>query len=271
MRSGGEASSNPNPFDPVDVARASPYFRRNHIGKVTCTLCNIYCNDEHAFIKHLAGKTHSLEIGRLEQQELRKQRLSEEDRLNEVAAQRARANQLLLQQAAKLGKSSRAPLPAASITATPNIHGGGGGGLNGNAGGSGHLPEGGGGGGRGGLLAVQGQYGVPVYSFRTEHDARGRQTRVWLTFHFANAEEGTRPLHRWLSAREQAVEKAPPGEDADYFVYLLVACEGYTTAAIKFPAKATRTQEGDPRGAEAYQCSWDPLQKTYSLFFVMSR
>jgi hypothetical protein len=72
-----------------------------------------------------------------------------------------------------------------------------------------------------------------------------------------------RPLHRWRGAREQEIEKVN-----DAWIYLLVACEGYDTVALKFPAALPRTNEADIE-AECYKCTWDPLSKKYSLFFVV--
>ncbi|KEG09473.1 splicing factor 3A subunit 2 [Trypanosoma grayi] len=112
------------------------------------------------------------------------------------------------------------------------------------------------------------------------------QTKVWLEFFFPQAVAGARPLHRWRSAREQEMER-PPDDDV---VYLLVACEGYMTVALKFPARLPRTSAAVPTmpswgyGTAAaagggtgntdeeegkYRCNWDPLKKVYSLFFII--
>lgn len=250
--------SNVNLFDPIAVARADAYFKRNHIGKVTCTLCNVYCNDENAFLKHTAGKTHALQLENMDRLRTRRRRIEEEERID---AEKAIA-------AAK-EKTTRDLLASSASTSAG-----------------------------GGAAIVTGRFGLPLYSFRTVHeeggdakdgddeknDAEGGggptegpaaagssyQTKVWLEFVFSKAEEGTRPLHRWLSAREQHVET--PADD--YYTYLLLACEGYTTVALKFPAKLHRTQEGDAsdaRGESVYHCWWDPLRKEYSLYFVLSR
>lgn len=43
-----------------------------------------------------------------------------------------------------------------------------------------------------------GRFGLPHYSFQTEHndERNGNITKVWLSFTFAQMEDGTRPLHR---------------------------------------------------------------------------
>ncbi|KAG5488392.1 uncharacterized protein JKF63_08009 [Porcisia hertigi] len=234
-------SNTTNIYDPIEVARANPYFKRNHMGQVTCTLCGIYCPEENNFLKHIAGKTHTLQLERRQQKELRHLRLQEEERLNAEAEERARKEEALL---ALSGVQSGAD--------------GGGSGASSSA---------------AAAAAANARFGTPLYSFRTEHDEVAYRTKVWIEVMFTQAEEGTRPLHRWLSAREQHVEK--PADD--YFVYLLFACEGYATIALKFPAKANRSQprdvleEAGGGTSEAYLCSWDPLKKVYSFFFVLSR
>ncbi|CAJ1015832.1 putative Pre-mRNA-splicing factor SF3a complex subunit 2 (Prp11) [Leishmania utingensis] len=228
-----------NLYDPIEVARANPYFKRNHMGQVTCTLCGIYCPEENNFLKHIAGKTHTLQLERRQHKELRHLRLQEEERLNTEAEERARKEEALLAlSGGPVAGSSTDALSSATAAAAANA-----------------------------------RFGTPLYSFRTEHDEVAYRTKVWVEVIFTQAEEGTRPLHRWLSAREQHVER--PADD--YFVYLLFACEGYATIALKFPAKVSRSQprdvleETDGSTSEAYWCSWDPLKKLYSLFFVLSR
>ncbi|GET85448.1 hypothetical protein, conserved [Leishmania tarentolae] len=230
-----------NIYDPIEVARANPYFKRNHMGQVTCTLCGIYCPEENNFLKHIAGKTHTLQLERRQHKELRQLRLQEEERLNTEAEERARKEEALLAlSGGQMGSGAAGGAGALSSVAA---------------------------------AAANARFGTPLYSFRTEHDEVAYRTKVWVEVFFTQAEEGTRPLHRWLSAREQHVEK--PADD--YFVYLLFACDGYATIALKFPAKANRSQprdvleEADGSTSEAYWCSWDPLQKAYTLFFVLSR
>lgn len=292
-----------NIFDPIAVARSDPFFKRNHVGKVACTLCGVYCNDEHAFTKHTSGKTHSLQLENIDRQKRKRLRLEEEERLD---AEKAAA--------AEKERSTRSLISSQAAASPP--------GKNGAAGGS---------------LIVSGRFGLPVYTFRTEHgestddssnhkgdendntDEKEKEkedgvdgeqphqaaaaantvtaasafsssshpphsppspfmTKVWLDFVFSNAEDGTRPLHRWLSAREQHMDL--PADD--YFVYLLVACQGYTTVAIKFPARLARSQAGDVaaatgsggddgRGESVFHCMWDQLRKEYSLFFTLTR
>ncbi|KPI85349.1 hypothetical protein ABL78_5604 [Leptomonas seymouri] len=239
-----------NIYDPIEVARANPYFKRNHMGQVTCTLCGIYCTEENNFLKHIAGKTHSLQLERRQHKELRHLREQEEERRNAEAQERARKEEALL--ALSTGQSSTG---ASSSSAAGAATGGAAGAANAAA------------------AAAKARFGTPLFSFRTEHDAIAFRTKVWIDVMFPQAEEGTRPLHRWLSAREQHVEKPA---DA-YFLYLLFACEGYATISLKFPSQATRSEAGDVLEeadgsyTEAYMCSWDPLRKVYSMFFVLSR
>lgn len=242
------------------MAKESPYYKRNHMGKVTCTLCNIYCNDENNFIKHISGKTHTMSLERIEQMERRQRHLKEEDQRNLEAYARAqqeqRARELVLQQQSSSSGST----------------------ANANAGGvSSSIP------------ALTGVHGLPQYTFKTEHDPVRFCTKIWLEFFFPHAEEGTRPAHRWMSAREQKVEvHSSSTADQDYFVYLLVACEGYTTAALKFPSGARRTTEDEERwrkmqqhdnGNEEdpdddgprYKSTWNGLRRQYSIFFELYR
>ncbi|KAK7198685.1 Zinc-finger of C2H2 type [Novymonas esmeraldas] len=231
-----------NALDPVEVARSNPYFKRNHMGHVTCTLCGIYCTEENNFLKHIAGKTHATQLERRQHKELHHLRLQEEERRNAEAEERARREEALLALGGRTGTSGGGAAAAAGASAAA-------------------------------AAAVDNRFGAPLYTFRTEHDEVAYRTKVWVEVMFTAAEDGTRPLHRWLSAREQLVERPPD----DYFVYLLVACEGYATIALKFPAKATRSQprdvleEADGSTSDAYACSWDPLRRLYTLFFVLSR
>lgn len=246
------APANTNIYDPIEVARANPYFKRNHMGQVTCTLCNLYCTEENNFLKHIAGKTHTLQLERRQHKELRHLREQEEERRNAEAQQRARQEEALL--ALSTGQSGSGGLSSSSPAAA-------------GAAGTGNAAA------AAAAAAASARFGTPLYSFRTEHDAVAFRTKVWIDVMFTQAEEGTRPLHRWLSAREQLVEK--PADD--YFVFLLFACEGYATISLKFPAQATRSvagevlKEADGSYSEAYICTWDSLRKVYSMFFVLSR
>lgn len=257
------ASSPPgniNIYDPIEVARANPYFKRNHMGQVTCTLCNLYCTEENNFLKHIAGKTHTLQLERRQHKELRHLREQEEERRNAEAQERARKEEALL--ALSTGQSLGGPSSSstAAAAAAPGQNGAAATGASGAAAAA-------------AAAAANARFGTPLYAFRTEHDPVAFRTKVWIEVMFTQAEEGTRPLHRWLSAREQHMEK--PADD--YFVYLLFACEGYATLSLKFPAQATRSiagelmKEVDGTYAEAYLCSWDSLRKVYSMFFVLSR
>ena len=106
-------------------------------------------------------------------------------------------------------------------------------------------------------------FGCPTYRMRTEPDAALCLCKVWLEFEFRSVSDERRPLHRWKSSREQEMEKID-----DAWVYLLVGCEGYDTVALKFPASLPRTSEVDIDTAR-FKCSWEPLSKLYSLFFII--
>ncbi|RNF16354.1 uncharacterized protein Tco025E_05198 [Trypanosoma conorhini] len=236
-------------LNPSLQARRDPYYKRNHMGRVTCTLCDVCCTDDNNFLKHIAGKTHCTQLERMERYARREERLAEEEELSREASRRAEqqkaTRELLLQQ----------------------------------------DPQGG---ARGGALATAAfaPFGRPQFNYCTENDPELFQTKVWLEFFFPQAAAGVRPLHRWRSAREQEMERPPD----DSVVYLLVACEGYVTIAVKFPSKLPRTSASAaaagaaktmaPPGGDAavpasdeeegrYHCSWDPLKKVYSLFFIL--
>lgn len=252
----------------LDLARESPYYKRNHVGKITCTLCNIYCNDENNFIKHISGKTHTLSIERIEQTERRQRRLQEEEKRNLEAYERAqleeKARELVIQQGNQGGGGKQSGISSFSP-----------------------------------LTPFTGIHGLPQFAFKTEHDPVRFSTKIWLEFFFPHAEEGTRPGHRWLSAREQRME-SNNNQDKDYFVYLLVACEGYTTAALKFPSGAERTTEEEEKfrqiqrerstmksnpgrpfsltedflseeDAPKYRSAYNAIRRQYSIFFELYR
>lgn len=205
-------------FNPVEAAHANPYFKRNHLGKVTCTLCNIYCNDENCFNRHIEGKTHTLRLRAITRSAVRRKRIEEDEKAYARAEAEAATERAVRELAGKAAGGSNAVNSATHALA------------------SSHLSSA----GKAGAL-VTGKFGTPSYTFRTEHDTSSarRATQVWLEFFFPQAEEGTRPLHRWRSAREQQVEEVID----EYFIYLLVACEGYTTVALKFPSVAVHLDE----------------------------
>lgn len=269
---------------PEDYARESPYFKRNHVGKVTCTLCHIYCNDERNFIKHLAGKTHRMSLERIEAAERRKRRLVDDEKRNEEAYQR-RQEELAAQQLLSMKQNPQSSSSTATSTTSGNA--------------------------AAAALQLVGPHGVPRYEFRTEHDSVQFVTKIWLEFFFPHAQDGTRPVHRWVSSHEQQMEKPANAEDRNYFIYLLIACEGYTTAALKFPVDAKRTTEeeekwrekerekkrlahgnlwqqgtsgsttshlqeaenggGGDDSAPLYRSAWNPMRRQYSIFFEMYR
>ncbi|CAD2212754.1 Zinc-finger of C2H2 type/Pre-mRNA-splicing factor SF3a complex subunit 2 (Prp11), putative [Angomonas deanei] len=240
--------------DTVQFAKKSEYYKINHLGKVLCTLCNVYCSDENNFIKHLSGKTHLNQIKKNELLLLKQKNLEEEEKRSLLAQQSAeetkRLNQLLSNNNNNNSNNN-------------NI--------------------------------------LPTYTFKTEHDPILFQTKVYLEIYFDllnkntnnNHYAETRPLHRWLTAREAELyqiennnNQNQNNKEEEYYVYLLVACEGYQTSCFKFPSEARRSAPGElisennqnnsdnnnnNNNNVAYHHSWDPIGKVYSLFFVMSR
>lgn len=119
--------------------------------------------------------------------------------------------------------------------------------------------------GAGGLsaAAIAAPFGEPAYKVRFEQIPDVAATKVWVEAHFPKAAEETRPMHRWVSAYEQTVEKPEPG-----VVYLLLACHEYSTIALKFPADFPRTNDRDTAHGK-FECRWDDKQKVFNLFFII--
>jgi hypothetical protein len=201
-------------LDPVAMAKASPYYARNHMGKTMCNLCNVVCTDEPHFLAHLEGKRHSSELEGRDRRDAKRKRLQQEEEEFEAAKVRAEASKAADRLMASGG---------ARISLAP--------------------------------------HGKPKHTFRTETNPETQTCKVWLEFYFNVVPEDTRPLHRWRSSREVSDE---PEDDV---VFLIVACEGYESIALKFP-KLARTTEVDADNGQ-YSCRWDPLKKVYTLYFVM--
>ena len=205
-------------LDPAAQARSDPYYERNNMGRVMCTLCRVACGDESNFLVHLEGKTHRLELERKDRVALKRAREEADDKAYAKIVSGEAAKALLAK-----GSSSSAPIAS---------------------------------------------FGRPVMQHQLEpfHSEQGgsQQCRVWLEFQFPQAADHSRPLHRWRSSREQEMEKVD-----DAVVYLLVACEGYQTVALKFPSKLTRTTSSDTEEGK-YRASWDAVRKVYTLFFIIS-
>jgi hypothetical protein len=106
-------------------------------------------------------------------------------------------------------------------------------------------------------------FGQPLYRYRLDPDPDSHTCKVFLEFEFPKISEETRPMHRWKGAREQNMERPDDG-----VVYLLIACEGYETVALKFPAHLPRTDDLTP-GDGKFRTRWDPTSKTLHLFFVI--
>lgn len=233
----------------IEAAQKSEYFKRNHMGKATCSLCNVCCNDESNFLNHINGKTHAFSLERFRQQKIRQEVQEAEEKRNLEASQRARQEEnerALLRQGVNPGLAGTSTGLSVGIPPLIGVH------------------------------------GVPEYTFKTEHDPIRFVTKIWLDFFFRQAEPGTRPNHRWVSASEQKVEPYS-STDKDYYIYLLVACEGYTTVGLKFPTEAKRTSDEEISGKSSYaktdvqsgelmpryRKNWNELHRQYSLFFEL--
>lgn len=204
-------------FDPTAQAKSNPYYERNNMGRVMCTLCRVACGDESNFLVHLEGKTHRLELERKDRVALKRAREEADDKAYAKIVSGEAAKELL----AKSGGS------------TP---------------------------------AVVATFGRPVVQHQLEPFSENGKAhcRVWLEFQYPQAADHSRPLHRWRSSREQEMEKVD-----DSVVFLLVACEGYQTVALKFPSKLSRTSATDTEDG-TYRAAWDAVRKVYTLFFIMS-
>eukprot|EP00758_Cryptobia_borreli_P000676 Tbor_TRINITY_DN1413_c0_g1::TRINITY_DN1413_c0_g1_i1::g.587::m.587/K12826/SF3A2, SAP62; splicing factor 3A subunit 2 len=111
-------------------------------------------------------------------------------------------------------------------------------------------------------------HGRPVHNVKLEPDPDNHMCRVWIEVMYSKlADEDTlRPpiLHRWVSPHEQTVETPQSG-----VVYLLIACEGYETIALKFPNTLQRSTDKNEMDG-TYHCKWDQKCKIYSLYFTLS-
>lgn len=103
-------------------------------------------------------------------------------------------------------------------------------------------------------------HGKPVYHVRLEPNPAVQTCKVWVEVQYPalDSELGRPPVaYRWLSTYEQSVEAPQPG-----VVYLLVACDGYETIALKFPSNI-------PRESSREKAQWDAKKKVYSLYFSL--
>ncbi|RNE98715.1 splicing factor 3A subunit 2 [Trypanosoma rangeli] len=144
-------------LNPSVQARRDPYYKRNHMGRVTCTLCDVCCTDDNNFLKHIAGKTHRTQLERMERYARREERLAVEEELSREASRRAeqeKATRELLQQQQDPQGGSRSGAPGTAAFAP---------------------------------------FGRPQFNYCTENDPELFQTKVWLEFFFPQAAAGVRP------------------------------------------------------------------------------
>jgi hypothetical protein len=226
--------------NPTALAKQNPYYAKNHLGKVMCQLCNCECRDEANFLLHLEAKRHLLnlkELERAKERALAEQAEREQARLAIEELQHVE-NQKRLAALGKTAGTLNSDISDFEV-APRSLQGG-----------------------TIGLPPPRMNTKKPEISFRTEPLPHLRQCKVWFDVHFRECDENTRPLHRWMAAREQTVEIAD-----DNIKYLLFACEGYGTVAYTFPnVPHTDKDNADPT---KFHCQWDASQKRYSLFFVL--
>ena len=103
--------------------------------------------------------------------------------------------------------------------------------------------------------------GRPGYRVTKQFDPRTRQRSLLFQLDYPEAESGTKPRHRFMSAYEQKVE----AWDKRY-QYILFACEPYETVAFKVP-----NVDVDKAGRDKFFTNWDPDVKTFTCQLTFRR
>jgi splicing factor 3A subunit 2 len=101
--------------------------------------------------------------------------------------------------------------------------------------------------------------GKPNITHRIEPNPESNECAIRFELDYPLIEDGTKPLHRFMSTYEQTKE---PRDDT--IMYLLFAAEPYETVAFKLP-----NQRLD-RSEDKYSVKWDPLRKRYYLLLTLS-
>mmetsp|Transcript_441 Transcript_441/g.777 ORF Transcript_441/g.777 Transcript_441/m.777 type:complete len:331 (+) Transcript_441:95-1087(+) len=103
--------------------------------------------------------------------------------------------------------------------------------------------------------------GRPGYKVTKSRDVRTKQRALCFEIEYPEAEEGTQPRHRFMSAFEQKVEAA----DKNY-QYILFACDPYETIGFKIPNQPLDKREG------RFFTNWDTSTNKFvlQLFFMES-
>lgn len=219
------------------AAKANVFFGRNHLGQVRCKLCQTVHRDEANFLQHVDSGKHTENLQRLERA---RQRADEEqmerDQMRDLQTQ-SEKQRSMRDRIDALGGLSDSALNSALNS-----------------------------GGPGGAAAPQRRtVGRPQWAFRKEPLPETRQCRVWIDVDYPLADEASRPLHRWMSSREQTTEPIDDGVK-----YLVFACEPYETVAVKFPSVPHTDKDSLRHGdKDAYSASWDPTTRRYRIFFIM--
>ena len=222
--------------------KSNPYYGKNHLGQVRCTLCDTVHRDDANFLVHIDSKRHQANMKALERaKEKAREEEEEREKLRRLNMEKEHEeNQARLgaigQTAGSINKDiSNTDVTSSSMQTKTT-----------------------------GMLSRQRKptIGKPEISFRTEPITELNQCRVWFDLHYPNVDESCRPLHRWMSSREQTMY---PVDDS--VKYLLFACDPYETVAYTFPNRPHTDR--DSRDPSRFSAGWDPVTKIYRLFFVI--
>eukprot|EP00128_Syssomonas_multiformis_P014033 Colp12_sorted_trinity150504_noHs@18632 len=96
--------------------------------------------------------------------------------------------------------------------------------------------------------------GRPGYKVTKSRDLRTMQRALTFEVEFPEAEAGTQPRHRFMSAFEQKIEVADKN-----FQYVLFACDPYETIAFKIPNHPIDRREG------RFFTNWDAASHKFVL------
>jgi splicing factor 3A subunit 2 len=205
-------------------AKQNEWYSKNHMGRIVCKLCTTEHRDEANFLTHIDARRHTLNLEKIAKaKEIYERERDATQRLRQMSAHDSHA-------AAMAGLSG-----GAGITATSGLAS------------SSKLPT----------------VGRPVVKGPLFEQQNG-VCKVFFEVHYplASSDGLSRPMHKWMSAREQSVETLD-----DSVIYLVFACNPYDSIAYTFPANAAISEFASVKSADVYHCDWDPVGKTYTLMF----